>query len=319
MGKKWSFFLVWFLWISIASCFAFSLSSQEAPYSTTQHTKYSYGSYFIPVPVSKFTQRNLPCLLVQVEDKIFSMELDLGLRGDLSIESSYIDQIPSKKFINTTCMYGIRGKGYQTNLYSIPRIRIGDLSLIQPILQEQSEEFSRDSVIVRDGEVSSPHDPDEPGRVGWELFHNVNLLLDLKNSKIAFCDSIDTLEDQGYAIENFVKVPLLIERGLVEIEAQLAGETVRCMLDTGTTWNIRHTEIEAGKTIDQVALKPETILEYPSLKIGNKDFGSIEFLCFPIRLPIHIEAILGMEFFEGHIVFLDFAEKCIFFQKIPNG
>src|SRR5208282_6860978 len=112
MKNKWGLFLICLLGVSIAPCFEFSLFSQETLSKTTKHTKYSYGPYFVPMSISKFTQRNLPCLLVQIDGKILSMELDLGLRGDLSIESSYIDQIPSKKFINSTCMYGIRGKGY---------------------------------------------------------------------------------------------------------------------------------------------------------------------------------------------------------------
>ena len=314
MRKKWGLLLVCFLGISIASYFGFSLFIREKPSRIREHTKHSYGAYFVPVSISKFTQTGLPCLPVQIDDRIISMELDLGFQGDLSIEDTFIEQIPSKTLIRTKRMYGFRGKEYQTNLYRIPKIGIGAMSFIQPILQKNSEESRSDAVIVQNGAKRSTH---EQGRVGWELFYNVNLLLDLKHSKIAFCDSLDTLKNHGYGIGDFVKIPLLLDRGLVEFDAKLTGGSIRCMLDTGATWNILNTEIEEGKSIEQVAWEPENILEYSSFKIDHMDFGAIAFHLFPIKIPIHIEAILGMEFFEKHLVFLDFAEKYVYFAKDP--
>ena len=313
MKKKWSLFIVCVLGISVLFFFVIHRFIREAPSRTAEHTKRSYGAYFVSVAVSKFTQTDLPCLCVQIDNKTFSMELDLGFQGDLTIESSFINQISSKTLIDIKDMYGFRGKAYPTNLYLIPKIEIGAMSFIQPILQENSEEFRQDGEIVQLGNNSSSH---EPGRVGWELFHNVNLLLDLKNSKIAFCDSLETLKKQGYSFDNFVKIPLLIERGLVEFEAQPTKKTaLRCMLDTGCTWNILNTEIEPDKSIEQVAWEHESITEYPSFQIGNRDFGAVAFHLLPIKIPIRIDAILGMEFFKEHLVFLDFSEKCIYFSK----
>ncbi len=212
-------------------------------------------------------------------------------------------------------MYGFKGKEYPTNLYRIPKIKIGAMAFIQPILQENTEQSRKDSVIVQNGNKPSPR---EPGRIGWELFHNVNLLLDVKNSKIAFCDSLPTIEDHGYKITDFIKVPLLLERGLIEFETDTPDGHLRCMLDTGATWNVLNSKIEEENSIEQVIQDPSNILEYSSFQIGTEEFGPVAFHRIPIKLPIHIEAILGMEFIEDHLVFLDFAEKYVYFSKDHN-
>jgi hypothetical protein len=240
------------------------------------------------------------------------MELDLGYRGDLVVTTKSIDFFPSKDFICEKPMYGIRGKKYSTNLYRIPKLQIGKMIFLKPVLQEELEAFIKDSTFVQDGAEPSPRDI---GRLGWELFYNVNLLVDLKNSQIAFCDSLETLENQGYSIQSLTKIPLLLDQGLIELEVETSKGPLRCMLDTGATWNILNHEIDDGKSIDQAVWEPENILKFHSFKIGEKEFGPINFHLIPIKIPIHIQAILGMEFFQDHLVFLDFERKTAYISN----
>ncbi|MBI5273050.1 MAG: hypothetical protein HY861_03605 [Chlamydiia bacterium] len=308
MRDTWIIFSVCLLAISASSCF---LIPKQSKNQVNQPPQVNDASFFVSVPITQCASIGAPYLDVQVGNEVFSLGIDLGLEGDLSIASALVERIPSKTFIRTKLMYGFRGKEYQTSLYRIPKITIGTMSFKQPILQESSDEFHRDSVIVKKGKPS----PKKLGRVGWELFYNSNLLLDIKNSKVAFCDSLNTLHKQGYLVKSFTKAPLLLERGLVEFEAQTTEGALRCMLDTGTTCNILNTELDDGKSIEQVIWEPENALTYPSFKIGNKDFGSVVFHRFPIKIPIRIGAILGMEFFQDHLVFLDFAGGYVYFSN----
>lgn len=268
--------------------------------------------FFVSVPITKFSSIESPCVDVDVEGKMFSMELDLGYRGDVTVTRESSDLISSKEFIREKLMYGVRGKEYSTNLYRIPKTKIGKMTFFKPTLQEETKEFIRDSTFVQDGGEPTPR---EPGRLGWELFYNVNLLVDIKNTHIAFCDSLETLGKQGYAIECLTKTPLFIERGLLEFDAETPEGILRCILDTGATCNLLNSEIEDEKSLDQVIWDPDNGLEYSFFKIEGKDFGPISFHRIPIKLPIHIEAILGMEFFQENKVFLDFSGKCAYFAK----
>lgn len=268
--------------------------------------------YFVTVPIHKLSSIQSPCIDVIVEDNTFSMELDLGYRGDLIIRKQSLDIFPSKNFIREKPMYGFRGKKYPTKLYQIPKLKIGKMTFFKPIVQEEGEEFIKDSLFVQEGIEPAPRDI---GRLGWELFHNVNLLVDVRKSQIAFCDSLETLENQGYPIKSLIKIPLFLDRGLVELEAETPEGTLRCMLDTGSTWNILNNEIDEEMSIDEAVWESENILKFPTFKISGKEFGPIKFHRIPIKIPIHIEAILGMEFFQEHAVFLDFSDKTAYISK----
>jgi hypothetical protein len=301
--KRWVILVFLFIW----GC---SVAPKVEEPKQAVHAKKT--TFFVPVSLTKLSSIDVPCLDVDVGGQIFSMELDLGFRGDLTIMKTFIDQVAVKDFVRTKPMYGIRGKEYATNLYQIPKARIGAMTFMEPILQEGSQELAADAVFRKDGMEPSPR---EPGRLGWQLFSDVNLLVDIKRFQIAFCDSLETLRGHGYATDTFTKAPLSVERGLVEFEAKTPAGPLRCVLDTGCTWNLLHTEIESGKTIEDVLFEPENSLEYASFEIGAKDFGPMSFHRIPIKIPIPVEAILGMEFFENHLVFLDFLHNCVYFSK----
>ena len=306
--KQTSTKLLFVFLIVLCSC---SLSHKH---ETDSATKISQNKpvYFVSVPFTKLSPIRSPCLDVEIEGKTFSTELDLGLRGDIAIEKEFIDQISLKTLIGTTPMYGIRGKEYPTNFYRIPKIQIGVMHFNQPILQEKSQEFVKDGTFIQSGRERSPRDP---VRLGWSLFYDVNLLVDVKNFEIAFCDSLDTLKKRGYPIEAFTKCPLDLERGLVEFEAETPKGKLRCMLDTGTTCNMFNSEIAEGETVEQMIWEPENWLNYNFFKIEGNDFGPITFRRVPIHIPIRIEAVIGMEFIEDHLIFIDFANKLIYFAK----
>lgn len=289
----------------------FSSCEKQGSYQRDHSVQTQNADFFVRTPLA-FSSNGSPYLDVQIGGEIFSMKLDLGLRGDLSIASTFIDQIPSKRFIRSKPMYGFRGKEYQTNLYRIPKVTIGAMSFTQPILQENNEESRKDSVITQNGNELPCQGV---GRVGWELFCNTKVLIDMRNSEVAFCESLNTLKKRGYVIEDFIKTPLSTERGLLEFEAQTPSGSLCCVLDTGTTWNILNTEIEKGKSIEETMWEPSNIVKCPSFTIGKEEFGPVEFHRIPIKMPIPIEAILGMEFFEDHLVFLDFADNFVYFKR----
>lgn len=313
MNKRWAFLFLLIFGLITYQFIRTSKSSQEVPIpNQTDHVKNKQASYFLPISISKFTTTDLPCLDIRIDDVSELALLDLGFRGQFSFSPKTLAQIKNKKLIGNTKMYGIRGGEYEERLFEIPLIEIGRMSFDKPIIHEYPDDFHAESTILKKG---NPISPAEPIKIGWELFGNTNLFLDLGNSKAAFCDSLKTLQEKGCFSQTFTKVPMLLERGIVEFTTQTPKGGLRCMLDTGATWNIINHEIENGQSIDEIAFEPENIIHYSSFQIGEDDFGPIDFHPLPIKIPIHIEAMLGMEFFRKHLVFLDFSENYIYFSK----
>lgn len=266
--------------------------------------------YFVSVPITETSSSQIPCLNVEIEDKTLLVELDLGFRGHITVAREEVDAIMSKTFLGEKTMHGIRGKKYNKKVYRIPELKIGAMTFSRPAMQEDSAEFLKDAMFGHN-ERKTPSK--EPGRLGWELFSSTNLLIDVPNARIVFSDSLDTLKKEGYATESFVKAPLFLERGLVEFESLTPNGPLRCMLDTGATWNA------LNEDVDKAIWTPENRVEYPFFQIEGIDFGPITFCRVAIGIPIRVEAILGMEFFQKHLVFLDFANKWVYFSKAQAG
>lgn len=309
MLSNYSFFPICFLGFLMTSYSSF-VNKNENEEQQISETK--QDSFYFPISIPCFSSSQAPCVDVLIDHRMFSMRLDLGMKGDLSIANELLDQIPNKVFARNEYKYGFKGKKYPITVYRIPKLKIGVMSFFQAALENDCAELRKDAVIIPSEKSSLSG---KAGKLGWELFYNSNILIDTPNSQIAFCDSVNTLKEHGYPTEDFVKVPLLIERGLVEFVADTPNGPLRCALDTGSTINILNTEIEEGKSLEQAFLDDENRIEYSSFHLEQRDLGPISFHRLPINIPIKIEAVLGMEFFQDHLVFINFSERQIYFLK----
>jgi len=232
------------------------------------------SAYFVSVPITEFSASQIPCINIEMEDKTLLATLDLGFRGHVSMPPDKVEGIVFKTLLGEKTMYGIRGKAYKKKLYRIPEIKISSMIFPFPNLQEDHPEFHKDATFI-ENETTLPS-PQEPGRVGWELFRHTCLFIDIQNKKITFCDGLETLKKEGYAIEMFVKTPLFLERGLVEFDCFTPKGRLRCMLDTGATWNVLNEET-GDIDIDKALWTPGNVVEHPFCQIEDTDFGPIAF------------------------------------------
>jgi hypothetical protein len=202
--------------------------------------------------------------------------------------------------------------------------------LYQAKVEEINSEFEKDTILMKK-EESSP--VSHLGRIGWPIFHNFNFFFDCDNALIAFCDSLDTLKRQGYPVDSFIETQLLLDRNLIEFEVMTEKGPLRCILDTGSTKNILNKEIEGGSPnhmifnpdnvdqhpvstdakSDQMVFDSNDIYDVEVFKIGKKDFGAVTFQ--KIKTPLEIDAIIGMEFLDSKLVFIDFPNHKIYFYE----
>lgn len=310
MKKRCGIFLICFL-IASFFYFWFKKSSRENPSLNSEHIKTKYGSLYQSFLIEKFSSTGLPCLSINIDNLDVEVELDLGFKRDGAFSQRFLDQIKHKMFLETVEIYGFRGNSYREKLYEIPFIQIDKIIFHNVKVLESGDEFERDSMIMQD---DIPFIPAQIGRIGWGLFKNSNLFLDLKNSKIAICDSLETLKMQNYPIRHFVQAPLLLDRGIVEFYASTSSGPLRCMLDTGSTWNLLNKEVKESD-IEEAIRNSDNCSVISSFGVGGKDFHGIFFHSLPLRYPIKVEAVLGMDFFRKHLVFLDFEEKIVYFSS----
>ncbi|MBY0530091.1 MAG: hypothetical protein K2P51_07900 [Rhabdochlamydiaceae bacterium] len=286
------------------------------------------GPYFIPAEIIEF-HNEIPYISLRIEEKSTLVKIDLGSDTPISLPREFVQELKHKALIRKDVFCGIRGKKYESDIYSISNVKIGRMVVFEPTAKETNLEFKKDATLVKNESGSvAPQ-----GSIGWTLFHNFNFFLNCKNSLMAFCDSLDTLKNHGYDVDSFTEVPLLLDRGRIEFEAMTDSGTLRCLLDTGSTWNMLNKDIKDGsndhmifnqvtidkhsslnpKNADLMFFNPDDEYLMPVFKIGKKDFGAITFTKF--KTPYEIDAIIGMEFIHSKLIFIDFPHRKIYFGE----
>jgi hypothetical protein len=290
------------------------------------------GPYFYPVEISEFSSARIPCIQIIAEGKAALVQVDLGT-DDMNLPSEFLQNM-SKKFIQRELFCGLRGKKYESDFYELPKITIGNVSIFSVKVSETNLEFEKDATLASDEEKpSGPY----LGRIGWKAFYGMNVLLDCEHSILAFCDSMDTLKKEGYPTEHFIEVPFLLNRGLIEFDAMTEKGLLRCVLDTGCTWSLLNKDLEGASNdhmilnpnnidpehyqlsnpdnADLMVFDPEEIYKISAFKIGGKDFGTMSFL--RVKMPAQIDALIGMDFIDSTLIFIDFINRKMYFYEYP--
>jgi len=309
MIYKSSIITIGFLVLLIYSCSNFqkktNSKSSEDFFAINKESR-----FFCSTPIVKYSSTGIPCIYANIEKVVHAMRLDLGFTGAVVLRDPFFSLIEQKKFLYTTSLYDVGGYEYKQDIYRIPKVEIEQLRFLDYSLTKENNEFTKRTSFCREKPSS---DNEEAGQFGSGLFRKSNLLINVKNLEVAFCDSIDTLSKEGYLIENFTKVPLLSDQGGVEFEASLFNQTMRCLLDTGSTSNFLK-----GNREDQ--LLEEAIWDVKNIKssdisIGSQVFDSMPFHEIPINTPFNIQAVLGMPFFAENVVFIDFVHENIYLAR----
>lgn len=327
MKKKWVI-----LCVASLGCLATSyiLVSQVYRWRHSQSTHLcKRDPYFVYVPIT-LSSAQIPCVEMTAADKTITTRVDLGFSGDVKLPRDFLIELNQKSILQRVSYFGIRGKKYDSDVYEIPKLKIGGMTFYRAKAEEINQEFEKDAVLLYDEKKPPSY---KQSKIGWKFFYNTNLFFDCKNSKIAFCDSLDTLREQGYPVDSFIETRLLLDRNLVEFEVMTEKGPIRCVLDSGSTLNLLNKDLENQSNehmifnpdnIDQHAvLNPENSdqmvvdfedeYEMPVFKIGKKDFGPVNFQ--KIKTPFEFDAIIGMDFFKTKLVFIDFPNRKIYFYQ----
>jgi hypothetical protein len=331
ISRKW-FTLSILLFFGICStlCLLLRKTSEDKAVGSRLLTK--ENAYFVPMKINGFSPGNIPYFTVNIENQTIIAKIDLGYEGHIALSSDVIKGLNAKKFIRRGSTYGLKGRICERDIYEVEKIHTESMSFYPVLADEVNLEFEHDANLGEEEKILEG----DLGRVGWRLFQNFNLLVDHENSTLVLCDSLDTLKKRGYPVDSFTETPLLLDRGFIEFEAQTEAGTLRCVLDSGSTWNMLNKDLNDSynshmiftpENVDQYSiLNPENknLLTFDSknvhdvsvFKIGGKEFGPITFN--RIKSPMAIDAIIGMEFFEDTLIFIDFSNRRIYFFEYPE-
>ena len=290
-----------------AGCAGFFLTTKTPQKDEKEYPLIKEVGYFIPLQIHGYSPSNIPFTEVDIENRTIPAIIDLGFQGMFSLPSALLKKVNKKKLVERGGNYGWKGNIYENDINEIESIKIGKMSFSSVKIKEQNQKFMENSALI-----GTPLKEYCYGTIGWELFTEYNLLVDCRQYILALCDSVKTLKQQHYPVEAFTETSLILSDFLI-IEAVTEEGPLWCLLDTGSTWNLLNTNLENE---DLFVYNHEDIQEFSSFKIEGNEFGPMTFR--RIKSPVKFDAILGMEFFDSHIVFIDFENKKVHIAPYPK-
>lgn len=276
--------------------------------------------YFYPLAI-ELAGDLTPCLEATLDELPIILQVDLGADEYLSCDAEVLSCIKNKHLRGHVTFYGLRGKKYESPVFAVKNLRLGPLLFRELSAKETHIEFQEDAVLMR-----HDHEPSilTQGSVGWRLFEKMSLLLDFPGNTIAVCEGLSSVQAHGYDVDHAIVCEMHVDRSLVEFYVTVEKERMRCMLDTGSTFNLlnihRHqSDLLRPDNMDQhEQMNPSNVEQWDFNKnlaqgVFIAELGTTSFHQVPMIYDI--DAVIGMEFLQNWVVLLDFPSKKIFFLK----
>ncbi len=250
---------------------------------------------------------------VEVQNKSYFLEMDLGSKFQLVLDKHILSKL-NKKISETLSGRDFRGHSYETKGYSIPLIKMGNISFTDVLVKEENDDFVKNTTCWVDPNTS--HLPSNRiGSIGRALLERRNLLLDFYNSTVFISNDVKKLHVDGYNLEEFDRCSFEMGRTGIIVVANTDMGKIRLSLDTGATTSC----IRPSFLPNLISEKKKCGLPCVTtskFEIGGTDFGNVD-LCFLDITPelSEIDGILGMNFLDNHVVYIDYENKVLYVKK----
>ncbi len=243
--------------------------------------------YFERIPIT-FASRGSPTVDVSIEGNAYPLELDLGSSFPFSLRQEILQNI-LKTTYGTAEWSDFRGNKYESPAYTIPEIKIGNLTFPNVMAKQNREDFHIN--------VTLDTPPSQPiGIIGLPILEKYNLFLDFPHSTIYASNDHLPLQQAGLLSQNLLAIPFVLHSDGILLSVETDAGTYRLMLDTGST----RTAIRAPH--------PNSTAQF---RIMGHDFGERFIKAIDVNPQFDFDGFLGMDFLHEYPLFIDYSNKIV--------
>lgn len=272
--------------------------------------KGSATDLLISFPIT-YSLAEVPVISAKINDKDVFLELDLGSKYQLFLNSSYLETI-KKKELGKQITRDTAGKKYQNPFYRLSSMQVGPLIFRNVVAYRISQEEMDNNTYWED--ENSSHQEKSVGLLGRPVFETWNYLLDFPHQKFILCNNFAKLKENGYFFDDFIKVPVRCTPFGVILTFTTDLGQVRLLLDTGCTLTMVRANLIQDKSLKSDWRK----LSYVTLEkfeIGNRDFKNQNIYAFNLSEELTLfDGVLGMDFLKQHMLYLDRENSAIYIK-----
>jgi len=250
------------------------------------------------IPIDRLNLYRIPCVTVEIEGKRYPVEVDLGSKTALSLHSHVLREI-HKESIGFARRIDFRGNQYETKVFLIPQVQLGQLIFKKARVKEEAVSFSTTGSIIR-----PVNEPMNAGRIGRDLFLEKNIFMDFQNSFFAVTNDARFLKQRGYNLSRSVQTSFKLTSDGIIFECDTDLGRLHLILDTGSTLSVIRKNINEHSKDSNTDIP---LFSSSKFSISGVNFGPKEFGLIPLSDEYKgIDGLLGMDFLEKHFVYLDF-------------
>ena len=259
------------------------------------------------LPIQLMNPYQIPCTTIEIEGKIYQVEIDLGTKMALSLHKDILQKI-KKELCGTSRRLDFLGNRYETPLYLIPNVRVGNRRLKRVKTREESGDFCAKTSIV----VEAKTDVQKDGRLGRDFFVDKNIFMDFHNLVFVVCEKISDLKQ--YKIDDFLPVPFKVTSSGIFVDIDTDIGVQRFAIDTGSTASaIRASSMANDRAVQREGL---SVFETSKFIVNGVDLGHRDLYLLDISQQLdELDGFLGMDFLKEYALYLDFSKQVAYISK----
>jgi hypothetical protein len=267
------------------------------------------------VPIT-FSASKTPLVMTKIEDATYFLQVDLGSKFPLTLSQEILESI-QKKPHGTAIWRDLKGNCYESFAYFISKIKFNQFEINNLFVSQENETFHQNATLWNSSIKDEPFHNEYVGSIGFSLLEKANLLLDFPHLIMLICKDTNKfkLKTEGFDIEKMIKVPFKISRTGITLEATCDIGDLKLSIDTGSTISL----VRTARLIGQKCNKKKhefDIFTSSKFIINKNDFGEIDFYLFELTPNFdEIDGILGMDFLNKHIIYIDYKNKFVYIDK----
>jgi len=256
-----------------------------------------------PVRLALTFVRANPVTTITVGDQPVQAIVDTGGDGAVTLTRAVIDRVGAVSLSDTlvtTNSYGQRLKK--------PRFRV-------PVLTIGGQTF-KNMAVVQAPNWPPGQSPPVPNGIGRQFLSRYFVVLDFPHRSITLWTP--GAKGAGRTTCGRIWIPMehTSERALAVGDFETQSGRVRLLFDTGATGSMIPQATAKTLRLPTIARGPGPVRFYESttLSAAGQDFGPLEFVILPLKLPGDFQGMLGRNFFMHHVVCLDYRRKKVFIR-----
>lgn len=244
--------------------------------------------YFECIPIT-FASRGSPTVDVSIEGNTYPLEIDLGSSFPFSLRQEVLQNIYKTSY-GTAEWSDFRGERYASPAYTIPEIKIGNLTFADMMTKQNREDFHINVTLTA-------HPSQPVGAIGLPILEKYNLFLDFPHSNIYASNDHVPLQQAGLLSQQLLTIPFVLHHDGILLSVETDAGTYRLILDTGST----RTVIRAPH--------PSSTAQF---RLMGHDFGERSIIPIDLSPEFNYDGYLGSDFLREYSLFIDYPNRCIF-------